>query len=161
MIENREPIHDLELHAFGDASTQEVGTAVYAVVQQPSGTTRRLVAAKGWLAKQGLTVPRLELIAAHMATNLVANLENTLSDLFNPRVYAWLDSTVALHWILGSSSLCPIELRKFVSTRRLNGDMYQHMTTQLTWRVGEEQLLICGGTDLNGLPTRENGPPTQ
>ena len=45
VIENREPILDLELHAFGDASTQGVGTAVYLVVRQPSGTTRRLVAA--------------------------------------------------------------------------------------------------------------------
>ena len=101
VIEIKEPILDLELHAFGDASTQGVGTAVYAVVQQPSGTTQHLVTAKGQLSKQGLTVPRLELIAAHMATNLVVNLENTLNDLFNPRVYGWLDSTVALHWILG------------------------------------------------------------
>jgi len=70
VIENREPILDLELHAFGDASTKGVGTAVYAVVRQPSGTTRRLVAAKGRLAKQGLTVPRLELIAAHWPLTL-------------------------------------------------------------------------------------------
>ena len=28
------------------------------------------------------------------------------------------------------------------------------MTTQLTWRVEEEELLICGGTDLNGSPRR-------
>ena len=33
VIENREPILDLELHAFGDASTKGVGTAVYAVVR--------------------------------------------------------------------------------------------------------------------------------
>ena len=92
----REPVLSLELHAFSDAGTQGVGTAVYAVIQQSCGTTQHLVAARGRLAKQGLTVPRLELISAHMATNLVINLKNALNDLPSPRVYAWLDSTVAL-----------------------------------------------------------------
>ena len=108
----REPVLSLELHAFGDASTQGVGTAVYAVIQQSSGTTQRLVAARGRLAKQGLTVPRLELISTHMATNLVINLKNVLNDLPSPRVYAWLDSTVALHWIGGNG-----EYKQFVSNR--------------------------------------------
>ncbi|XP_015779794.1 PREDICTED: uncharacterized protein LOC107357669 [Acropora digitifera] len=39
----REPVADLQLHAFGDASTQGVGAAVYAVIRQPSGTTQRSV----------------------------------------------------------------------------------------------------------------------
>lgn len=60
-----------------------------------------------------------------------------------------------------TSSLWPTELRKFVSTRRLNGDTYQHKTTKLTWRVGEEELLVCGGMDPNGLQTRKTGPPTR
>ena len=98
----REPVRSLELRAFGDVGKQGVGTAVYAVIQQSSGTTQSLVAARGRLAKQGLIVPRLELISAHMATNLVINLKKALNDLPSPRVYAWLDSTVALHWIGGN-----------------------------------------------------------
>ena len=39
-----------ELHGFGE-----------------SGITQRLVAAKARLVKQGLTIPRLELVSAHMA----------------------------------------------------------------------------------------------
>lgn len=72
---------------------------MYAVVHQKGSTTQRLVAAKARLAKQGLTVPRQELISAHMATNLVTNVRNMLDGLPTPKVYAWLDSTVALHWI--------------------------------------------------------------
>jgi len=106
----RDPVLSLELHAFGDASTQGVGAAVYTVVQQSSGTTQRLVAARARLAKQGLTVPHLELVSAHMATNLVVNLLNMLNDLPSQRVYAWLDSTVALHLIRGSG-----EYKQFVS----------------------------------------------
>ena len=108
----QEEVGEVELHAFGDASTRGVGAAVYAVVRQNSGTTQRLVAAKGRLAKQGLTIPRLELIAAHMATNLLVNVRNALDNVPTPRVYAWLDSTVALHWIRGNG-----QYRQFVANR--------------------------------------------
>ena len=63
LINFREAIDSIELHAFGDASGEGVASAVYAVVSQG------LVAAKARLAKQGLTIPRLELVSAHMATN--------------------------------------------------------------------------------------------
>ena len=53
IVDNREPVDEIELHAFGDASTQGVGAAVYSIVRQQSGVTQRLVAGKGRLAKQG------------------------------------------------------------------------------------------------------------
>ena len=37
-----------------------------------------LVTAKARLAKQGLTIPRLELVSAHMATSLITNVEKAL-----------------------------------------------------------------------------------
>ena len=98
----QEPVLALELHGFGDASTKGVGAAVYSVVQQSSGVTQRLVAAKSRLVKQGLTIPRLELISSHMATNFLVNVKNALDHLPAPEIHAWLDSTVALHWILGN-----------------------------------------------------------
>ena len=45
----REPVEDIELHSFGNASKKGVGAVVYAVVKQPSGTTQQLVAAKSRL----------------------------------------------------------------------------------------------------------------
>ena len=62
-----EPIEGMQLHAFGDASGQGVAAAVYGVTKQSSGETQMLIAAKSRLAKRGLTIPRLELIAGHMA----------------------------------------------------------------------------------------------
>ena len=96
-----EPVQQTELHAFGNASTQGVGAAVYAVVRQPSGTTQQLVVAKSRLAKRSLSVPWLELVAAHMATNLFANVYVSLPKELMPSTVAWLDSTVVLHWIGG------------------------------------------------------------
>ena len=57
------------------------------VSRQPSGVTAQLVAAKGRLAKRDLTIPRLELIGAHMASNLLANVKAawlTNHDLWPP-----------------------------------------------------------------------------
>ena len=51
---------------------------VYAVVQQESGKVQRLVTAKSRLAKTNLTIPRLELVAWHMAVNLAVNVRNAL-----------------------------------------------------------------------------------
>ncbi|XP_068692652.1 uncharacterized protein [Montipora foliosa] len=74
----QEQIEEIELHAFGDASKNGVCATVHAVVRQPSGVNQGLVAAKARLAKQGLTIPRLELVSAHMAANLITNVRNAL-----------------------------------------------------------------------------------
>ena len=124
VVDHREPVLDLELHAFG-ASTQGVRGAVYSVVRQPSGVTQRLITAKSRLAKQGLTIPRLELISAHMAMNLVVNVKNSLDCLPIPNVYAWLDSTVALHWIRGNG-----QYKQFVS----NWVSKIHHRPEIQWR---------------------------
>ena len=65
--EYREPIDEIELHSFGDASGSGVSAAVHAVVKQRSGASVGLIAAKSRLAKKNLTIPRLELvhISAH------------------------------------------------------------------------------------------------
>ena len=80
LVPYHEKIKSMSLHAFGYASNKGICATVYAVVEQPSGTTQTLVAAKSWLAKKGLTIPRLELIGAHMATNLISNMHEALEN---------------------------------------------------------------------------------
>ena len=75
---HRQPIQSIQLHGFGDASRSGVGAAVFTVTEQEAGFTRRLVAAKARLAKQGLTIPRLELVSAHMVKNLLTNVKDAL-----------------------------------------------------------------------------------
>ena len=81
--------------------------------------------AKSRLAKQGLTIPRLELIAAHMATNLLINVRNALDNLPSPKVFGWLDSTVALHWIKGNG-----QYKQFVANRVAKIQLYK----EIEWR---------------------------
>ena len=98
----RESLNEIELHAFGDASKKGVAAAVYAITKQASGVNVGLVAAKARLAKQDLTISRLELVSAHMATNLVSNVKKTIDDVSVISVFGWLDSTVALQWLRGA-----------------------------------------------------------
>lgn len=121
----QEAVQEVELHSFGDASERGVGAAVHAVVRQPSGNTQRLVVAKSRLAKQGLTIPRLELIAAHMATNLLINVRNALDNVPSPKVFGWLDSTVALHWIKGNG-----QYKQFVTHRVAKIQLHK----EIEWR---------------------------
>ena len=112
LIFAREPIEAIALHAFGDTSGQGVAAAVFAVVQQESGVRQGLVAAKARLAKQGLTIPRLQLVSGHMAVNLLTNVHDALSGFPIVSQHAWLDSSVALHWIKGTG-----EYTQFVGNR--------------------------------------------
>ena len=105
LVRYRERIDGIELHAFGDASGKGVAAAVYAMVTQPSGINQGLVAAKARLAKEGLTIPWLELISGHMAVNLIVNVAKALEGFPVKQMHCWLDSSVAL---LGSGGLANI-----------------------------------------------------
>ena len=109
----KETIEAIDLHAFGDTSGAGTAAAVYAAVHQASGVTQGLLAAKSRLAKKGLTIPRLELVSAHMAANLAENVKNALQGQPVRSVHGWLDSAVALHWIRGEGSA----YKQFVANR--------------------------------------------
>ena len=98
------PIESIGLHSFGDASRNGVAACVYAVVHQVSGCNQGLVTARKRLAKPELTIPRLELVAAHIAVNLAANVREALSGFPLKKVLCWSDSSVALYWIKGTGS---------------------------------------------------------
>ena len=108
----REAVEEIELHSFGDASKKGVCAALYAVVKQNEDTNIGLVAARARLAKQDLSIPRLELVSAHMATNLLVNVREALGGMPVAGSYGWLDSTVALQWLKGGG-----EYKQFVMNR--------------------------------------------
>ena len=77
----QEEINEIQFHAFGDTSGRGVYAAVYVVVKQASGISQPLLAAKSHLARQGLTIPRLELMSGHIALNLITNVHQALEGL--------------------------------------------------------------------------------
>ena len=68
----------VDLHVFGDASLKGVSAVLYAVVHQQDGKSQGILVAKNKLSRRPLTVPRLKLVAAHMATNLMENTRSAL-----------------------------------------------------------------------------------
>ena len=153
------PYHEkatsMSLHAFGDANYKGVFAVVYAVVEQPSGITQTLVAAKARLAKQGLTIPRLELIGAHMATNFITNVHEALENDLVIHLHFWLDSTVVLYWLQSNRTFkrfvanCVNKINDhkdfkwhYVLTKDNTADLGSRVTKQLSelWRNGPEWL---------------------
>ena len=103
-----EKIQAIYFHIFSSAS---VTLALYAVIYQLLGTSRRLVAVKSRLSKKNLSIPRLELVAKHMAANLCKNIKESLEEQRIKKFYGWTDSSVALHSTRGRGTY-----RQFVSS---------------------------------------------
>lgn len=120
-----EEIREITLHAFGDVSGQGLAAAVYAVIQQHSVVTQALVAAKARLAEEGLTIPRLKLVAGLVAAKLLTNVRDALIGFPVKSLYACLDSSVALHWIRDCG-----EYKQFLSNRVRK----IREKTEITWR---------------------------
>ena len=95
----QESVTMVDLHVFGDASVLGCCAAAYVVVYQPSSVNQGLIASKSRLSKRDMTIPRLELIAAYMATNLAANIKEALPSQNISSVTCWTDSTVVLQWL--------------------------------------------------------------
>ena len=84
------------------------------------------MSAKARLAKQGLTIPRLELISAQMVTNSSLNVKVVLEVMPVTGLNGWLDSTVALFWSDGSG-----QYKQFVKSRVQEKIRVQ---PEITWR---------------------------
>ena len=162
LVKAEEPIQKIALHGFGDASGKGVAAAVYAVVEQETGVTTGLVAARARLAKQGLTIPRLELVAGHMTVNLLTNVREALVGFPVSSLTGWLDSSVALYWINGAG-----DYKQFVGNRvrkiREHDDVeWRHVPTRdnpadLASRGGpvlQENSLWWNGSEWLGDPVR-------
>ena len=133
-------ILSIDLHTFGDSSGKGVPAATFAVADQPSATNQGLVTEKSRLAKKGLTIPHLELVAGHISTNLVLNVKEVLGGFPVGSVYGWLDSTLAVHWIRENGEYMQFvgyQVRKF----QKNQINWRHVPTE----ENEADVGIRGG----------------
>ncbi len=118
-----------QIHAFADVSTSAYGTVIYLrVLHEDSSVSVRLVTSKAKVASvKPSTVPRLELMAAHLLARLVTVVLRDLQ-LTPEDVYAWTDSSIVLAWHRGFSTRLkgspPIEYELFKKgSQARDGDM--------------------------------------
>ena len=124
----------IELHCFSDASQAAYGACIYfKSVDQDENVLVRLVCAKSRVAPlKTITVPRLELCGALLATNLCKTVVDSLGNLNINKTYFWCDSTIVLAWIATD----PSKLKQFVANRiskiqaNSNGSQWKHVPTK-------------------------------
>ena len=104
----------MELHGFSDASEHAYSAVVYLRMECSDGSTQiGLVSSKTKVAPiTRLTIPRLELCGAQLLAKLLHHTRHVL-DLSIEQSHAWTDSTIVLHWLIGS----PKRFKTFVGNR--------------------------------------------
>eukprot|EP00794_Sanderia_malayensis_P013528 gene13528-biopygen10795 len=112
ILPRKEPVTAIILHGFADASSAGCCASIYAVTHQEQNVNQGLLVAKSRLAKRDLSIPRLELVACHMTSNLLHNTIEALSQFKVQEIYAWTDSTVCLYWLQERG-----KYKQFVSNR--------------------------------------------
>lgn len=93
------PHLNISLHTFADASKSSYATCIFIRVKVGEHVSVQLVEAKSRLAPtKPMTIPRLELMAALIASRLFVAVKSVLK-IHDCRYYFWTDSMVALAWI--------------------------------------------------------------
>ena len=123
-----DPVGRAELRVFCDASSVAYGAVVYiCTVQHCSDRTIRFAAAKSRVAPtKTQSIPRLELMAAVLGTQLARKIGNILSIAMSA-VTLWGDSTTVLHWLRSYSR----RFKPFVANRISSIQSY---TSPSQWR---------------------------
>lgn len=94
----------LEIHAFSDSSTHAYSACVYLRSISAHNMMVHLVMAKSRVAPlKPVTIPRLELCGALLATRLAKKVKESLRLTIKSTTY-WCDSTIVLGWIKSSNT---------------------------------------------------------
>lgn len=112
---NSFPPNRIELHGFADASQKAFGAVVYIRSINSSGSHSRIFFSKSKVAPiKTQTIPRLELCAAVLLSEIMDKVQTALKDLLNfDIIRLWSDSQVVLHWIASP----PTKWLPFVANR--------------------------------------------
>ena len=98
----------LQKHGFSDTSKDAYGAAVYLRTQTDSSNTTRLITAKSKVCPlKTLSIPKLELTAAHTLAKLVKSILS-LFQKENIEIFLWSDSLDVLFWLRDHPSRWPV-----------------------------------------------------
>ena len=123
------PSENVEIVAFGDASTKGYGSVVYLRRKLENGDYDcQIVMSKSRVAPlKKITLPRLELLASLLCARLVAYVMNALKLSKNTKITCFTDSTITLAWIQSDANCRKL----FVANRVLE---IQSLTPPSCWR---------------------------
>ena len=123
--------NDLELHGFADASKVAICAAVYVVEYEEKNTiSQNLLAAKSCIAPSETSIPRLELIAAHMLAKLQNNIVTALNKERITSLHYWTDSTTVLHWLANKGNWSVFVRNRVNKIKELTGVDWKYVPTE-------------------------------
>ena len=98
---------EIQLHVFCDASETGYAACIYTRVVDENGTSNvQLLFAKAKVAPvKQMSIPRLELMAAQLGTQILTIAQTSLESIgvIPTKVFGYSDSTTVLAWLAGSS----------------------------------------------------------
>ena len=112
-----DPIKEIYLHGFSDASQSAYAACIYLQsVTQLRNVTAKFVTAKSRVIpiKKSFTIPRLELLGNFILSKLICNIYNGICDDIEVEdILCWSDSQISLAWIKDINS----EFKTFVKKK--------------------------------------------
>lgn len=115
------------LHTFCDASKDAISAVVFLRVASSSNVSIYLLAAKARVAPlKGMTIPRLELLAATIAARLFSSVRENLE--CQAENYFWSDSSTVISWIRRKEEWATFVWNRVAEIRKLTSiDSWRHI----------------------------------
>ncbi|XP_068735250.1 uncharacterized protein [Montipora capricornis] len=103
VVDNR--VMRLVLHGFSDASDLAVCSVIFVVAYHEALPVKQnLLVGKSRIAPRNTSIPRKELVVAHMLSQLMNHAKQTLENQPINEYHCWVDSTTILYWIKGQGT---------------------------------------------------------
>lgn len=125
------PTHSYSLHGFADASELAYGAVIYVRVECANGTECTLITSRSRVAPvKTVTIPRLELCAAVLLSELIQTVRNAC-DFRYIRTVLWTDSSIVLQWMSkDAGTLKPFVHNRIQAIRESTVDCeWRHIST--------------------------------
>ena len=120
----------LVLPGYSDVSYLVVSVVIYILAFHAAMPVKQnLQAAKCRVVPRNLSIPRKELVAAHMLSRLMSHNKATLQNQPIDEYHCWVDSTTVLHWIKGQGTWSQFVRNRTETIQEKNYLQWHHVPT--------------------------------
>ena len=118
----------LSLQGFADASKLAMCATIYVVITYSDwNSMQNLLVAKSRIAPKDVSIPRLELVAAHMLAKLMSHVQGTLC--ITGEIDLWSDSMTVLYWLASKGTWSKYVRNRVKAIRELGEWRWHYIPT--------------------------------